>query len=319
MRSFGWRAWTPAVLLAGFGLMGCGLTVPDIKEVWDADKPADPQTQSPRIPGTAQIEFEVKKRVFCELGDAVKYVNQFSVQSGSSPSTLKPFAKYVIPLDWIAQISLSFQVDESSALNPGVTLNTVLPNAVKIFSPGSSGTVVTSQSRMLGLGGTLSSTATRIDKFDPSYTITNLMKANGPNSVCRDGNDPFTSVGWQPASSSPFILEGNLGIQDWLLGAMLTDTFIGSDASGGPASGGPKTDAVSYEVKFVIVSSGSITPTWKLVNVSANTSGTFFSAGRTRTHDLIITIGAKDNRTLYSHLYQPAKSLTLGIPKSAAP
>lgn len=288
------------VLLNGFSLLGCGLVVPDIKEVWDADKPADSQT--PKIPGAAQIEFEVKKHIFCELEKAVKYVNRFPVSSGPSPNKLSPLAKYPIPLDWISQISLSFQVDESSALNPGVALITTLPNAVTTFAHGSS--VTTGQSRMLGFGGTLSSTGTRIDKFDPSYTISYLMIPDGPNSVCRDGNDPFTKIGWKPDTSSPFILEGDLGIQDWLFGAILTDIFIGSQAgpAGGGGSGSQKPDTVSYEIKFVIVSSGNITPTWKLVNVSANTSGTFFSTGRTRTHDLIITIGPNDNRTLYSHL-----------------
>lgn len=63
-----------------------------------------------------------------------------------------------------------------------------------------------------------------------------------------------------------------------------------------------KTDAISYEIKFIIVSSGNVTPMWKLVQVSANTSGTFFSTSRTRTHDLIITIGPNDGRTLNAHL-----------------
>jgi len=170
--------------------------------------------------------------------------------------------------------------------------------AFNTFAPGN--TAITPQSRSVGLGATLSSTATRIDKFDPTYTIGFLMKPDTKKSVCIKENDPFLRVGWKPDISSPFIIEGTLGIQDWLFGAILTDLFIASDTT---ASGGSlKTDAVSYEVKFVIVSSASVTPTWKLLRINANTTGTFFSAGRTRTHDLIITIGPKDNRTLYAHL-----------------
>jgi hypothetical protein len=293
-------------------VVGCGLTVPNVAEVWDADKPAD--SRGPRIPAAAQIEFEVKKHIFCELGDAVKYVNlNFPVSSGPSPNKLKPLAKGPLPPDWISQISLSFQVDESSALNPGVSLNTVLPNALKVFGPGSS--VSTSQSRAVGLGGTLSSTATRIDKFDPSWTIAYLMVPNGPNSVCIDGNDPFTKIGWAPDTSSPFILEGNLGIKDWLTGAIITDLLIasqtgstggsGKSAASGSGTGGggsQKVDTISYEVKFIVVSTGNVTPTWKLERISANTTGTLFSAGRTRTHDLIITIGPQDQKTLFAHL-----------------
>lgn len=294
-------------------LFGCGLAVPDIKEVWDADRSAD--ADSPRIPGTAQIEFEIKKHVFCELEKAVKYVNTFPVTESPSPTKLKRVASGPIPLDWIAQVSLSLEVDKSSALNPGLTLSTTLPNAVKTFGVGN--TVTTPQSRSLGFGATLSSTATRIDKFDPSWSIKYLMKPDGPGSVCHDENDPFIQKGWIPNSSSPLIIESELGLQDWLFGAMFTDYFIGSEGvstggngkgSGSKGSGansgggGTKPDTVSIEIKFVIVSSGNVTPTWKLLRYSANTSGTFFAAGRTRTHDLIITIGPNDQATLYSHL-----------------
>jgi hypothetical protein len=40
-----------------------------------------------------------------------------------------------------------------------------------------------------------------------------------------------------------------------------------------------------------VVSSGNATPQWNLVRVSANTGSPFFDMNRTRTHDLIITIG----------------------------
>jgi hypothetical protein len=40
-----------------------------------------------------------------------------------------------------------------------------------------------------------------------------------------------------------------------------------------------KPDTVSYEIKFLVVSSGNITPTWKLVHVSANIIATGKEAG----------------------------------------
>jgi hypothetical protein len=330
--TFGRHVRVLAGSLASCFLFGCGLAVPDIKEAWDADKPED--SHGKRIPATAQIEFEIKKRIFCELEHAVQYVNNnFPVSRGSSPNSLKPFAKYPIPLDWTAQVSLSLQVDESSSLSPGVTLTQTLPNAVQVFGPGMS--VTSGQSRSLGFGGTLSSIATRIDKFDPSYVISYLMTPEGPDSVCvSESNDPFKRIGWTPASSSPFILESSLGIQDWLEGAIITDLLIGSQnapvakssksggaggSSGGGGGGSLKTDAFSYEIKFVIVSSGNVTPTWKLVQVSANTSGTFFSTGRTRTHDLIITIGPSDNNTLYAHLASQIGQAVSGGNRSLMP
>ena len=288
----------------GTVLVGCGIVVPDIKEAWDADKPKDERSEE--FPAAGQIELQAKTRIFCELEHAVQYVNEhYPVSAGSSPNNLKPFARYPIPLDWLAQMSLSFQVDESSSVSPGVILTETLPNAIQTFRPGN--TVTTSQSRSIGFGGTLSSTATRIDKFNPLYTVRYLMTPEGKNSICRQ-DDPFAGRGW--AKSSPFILESDLGIRKWLEGAVITDVLIASEpgppsksGSGGSGGGGSlKTDAYSYEVKFIIISSGNVTPTWKLVQVSANTTGTFFSTGRTRTHDLIITIGPNDTRSLNAHL-----------------
>jgi hypothetical protein len=126
------------------------------------------------------------------------------------------------------------------------------------------------------------------------------MKRDTPHSVCKPGNDLFERLQWKPASSSPFILQSDLGIKEWLEGAMFTNVLLHSVDV--PTGASPKPDVISYEIKFVIVSSGTVTPSWKLVKFSANTSGDFFSAGRTRTHDLIITIGPNDQTTLQSHL-----------------
>ena len=69
-------------------------------------------------------------------------------------------------------------------------------------------------------------------------------------------------------------------------------------ASGsGGGGGGTAPDTLTLEIKFIIVSSGNVTPTWKLLRVSANTgSAPLFSLGRTRTHDVIITIGRTRRR-----------------------
>lgn len=291
----------------------CGLTVPDIKEVWDADRPADDLSQGAKISGTAQIEFEIKKRIYCELRDAVRYVNGFHLNSGSANKPTKT-KKLPLPADWGAQVSISLEVDESSALSPGVAVNQVLPNAIKVFGPQE--TIATPQSFSLGFGGTVSSTATRIDKFDPYYSVKYLMASDSPSFFCGPGTDPFIKdLKWTPASSSPFILESNLGIKDWLLGAIFVNDNIPS--SGAPATiagqssgsqgaqgsqGSQKADTVSLEIKFVIVSSGNVTPTWKLVRATANTTTPLFSAGRTRTHDLIITIGPPGQQSANSHL-----------------
>jgi hypothetical protein len=258
-----------------------------------------------------------------------------------------------IPHGWGVQMQLSLEVDESIALNPGLSFTELYPNVVKVFGVGNS--VTTPQSFSLGLGGTLSSQAFRTDKFNTYYSIENLVQR--PTAICDSNGKPdpqkdlFISVLHQPpAMSSPFLIQSDLGIKDWLIGAMYFDillpsspqpqqqpstasngkfegtfqgnlegplqgqakgTFEGKTSSGGSPQGGRgggaaggggasgfAQDSFTREIKFIIISSGNIQPTWKLVQVSANTGSVpFFSTGRTRIHDLLITIGPPTART----------------------
>jgi hypothetical protein len=285
-------------------LFGCGLTVPDIKEIGDADIPENFDGQvAPKVTGTAQIEYEIEERVFCELSVAVKEASRYFVEEDKAGhGKFSVIQNGLFPPNWGAQVALSLQVDESSALNPGLTLNQIIPNAVKVFGPGGAGTVVAGQSFNLGLGGTVSSAATRIDKFNPYWSIADLMKPFESNSSCFTKNDPFVRLSITPARSSPLIIDSDLKIKDWLIGAMFVNNILPSSKGSG-VGGGPKPESVSLEIKFIIVTSGDVTPSWKLIRFSANTgSSPFFSAGRTRTHDLIITIGPDNTQTNNSHL-----------------
>ena len=340
-----YRRHMVAVALISIGLSGCGLGIPEVSEFWDRDYPGDPAKGTPTLTATAQIEYEIKQKVYCELRHAVQEAEAIPVPGK------QPF----IPLGWGVQMQLSLEVDESIAIAPGVSFTQVMPNVMKVFGvyPGTNtlNSVTTSQSFTGSLGATLSKQVFRTDKFNTYYSIKDLVKR--PTAICQtDGKpdpeaDPFNySLHWPPATSSPLLIESNLGIKDWLIGAMYFNlalpsslqpspegggkdgggkfegkfegklegpvagaakgTFEGKTSSGGSSSGGGKSssggggfnqDSFSREIKFNIVSSGNITPTWKLVQVSANTGGTFFSAGRTRIHDLIITIGPPTTRT----------------------
>jgi hypothetical protein len=373
------------VLLASCGLAGCGTVVPNIKEAWDSDIPGDPNgPYGPRSPiaGAGQIEFEIKRRIFCDLKDAVREANKYYTSDD-------------LPKEWAAQVSLSLEVDESSTLNPGVAFNNPLANAMTTFGVLGKApvTVSTPQLFSLGIGGTLSSTATRTDKFDSYWTIANLSKPTPHKPiddfipVCwRDNpeSDPFVKEGFMPAKSSPLIVS-ELGLTEWLLGALYADKSIpsvsgpepptkeqldaerqvlrengftssditqivasgafpstvlkdpprlpelkkelselkeggyttkeivqivlnkakapASGGSGGSGGGSGKPDTITIEIKFVIVSNGNVTPTWKLVRVSSSTGSTpLFGIGRTRTHDVIITIGPPTQPTANTHL-----------------
>lgn len=352
-------------------LAGCGLAPPQISEVWDQDfpgveanaplpngKPA--QKRLPKISATAQIEYEIKRKIYCELRRAILSLRDYQLESQ-------------LPKNWGAQISLSLEVDESSALNPGASLISPIHNATTNFVGEYFGTstpllasqtfasLSTPQSYAFGLGATLSSAATRTDKFDPYYTVKEMSKDIDRGTVCYSDWDPFRDgVGMEPAQSSLLIVS-DLGLKDWLIGALYNTHAIPSDAPLNPAnpaparpapatpasldkererlrkqgyheaevtailaaeaaaakqsksqgqSGGGKingeddsaSDAISIEIKFQIVSNGNVNPTWKLVRVSANTgSSPLFGVGRTRIHDLIITMGPNTTRTQLTH------------------
>jgi hypothetical protein len=55
-----------------------------------------------------------------------------------------------------------------------------------------------------------------------------------------------------------------------------------------------KSNVLSHEVKFDIISTGTITPGWKLSTSTINQTGTFLSGTRDRTQDLIVTFGPPD-------------------------
>ncbi|MBU3888056.1 hypothetical protein FM996_00315 [Methylosinus sporium] len=322
-------------------LVGCGIRTPDIAEPWDQDIPAGTfgSEQKQKFSATAQIEYEVKKRIFCDLKEAVQAANALTATEGKKTRPL-------LPNDWGVQVSISLAVDEILALNPGINFNTPIHNGIVNFvgeyigpatiaggglftgAPAAQtyGPLSLSQSYALGLGGTLSSTASRTDTFNPYWSVGHLMEPNTETSDCR--RDPFVAKGATPASSSPFILESDLGIKDWLVGAMITNTTLhsvdvpqsfsvaDSKSSAGKSRMKPsgksspkkslgftkgQVDTVTLELKFLIVSSGNITPTWRLVRVSANIGNLpLFNTGRTRTHDVIITIGPNNETSAWA-------------------
>jgi hypothetical protein len=110
------RGWAVSAGLLALALGGCGMIVPDIKEVWDGPR------------GTEQIEFEVKKRVYCELKDAVIAAQKIPFFTEDRVTGRKKQIP-ILPDNWGAQVSLVFQVDESSAANPGVALTKPLENS----------------------------------------------------------------------------------------------------------------------------------------------------------------------------------------------
>lgn len=240
----------------GIVLAGCGTIVPDIQEFWGTPKDAADKVE------------QISSQVVCELRRAVQRVLYedkhrhvvYTPNSEVPPIQIQNLGWF--ERGWGVQVTLNLNIAENSGVSPGVSF---------IRNWGT-------QSFTAGLGGTLSSTATRTDKLNMFFTVQELANAYpSMNLPCIDD---------QPARATLFI-ESDLKLYDWLHAALLPNLtniipYQNSNAA---------TNVIQHEVKFEIVSNGSATPSWKLVEFTANTSGTFLSAGRDRTQDLTITFG----------------------------
>jgi hypothetical protein len=254
-------------------LAGCGTSVPRIPEIWDlvADQDA-----------TQNMEMQIKRAIFCELRSAVQIArNRVQLKTYYHGKLVSTDADQPVPDSWGVQSTLKFTVEESSKLNPGATYLWTLNKATETFS--------------LGAGGQVSSAATRTDTFESFYTISDLYNVLSGKNICEK---PGSQNIGPPSHSSPFVVLSELGIRDWLPAATETGAYLRSsrkDPSGeGPplGSGGSfSADSFSYDVKFVIVTDVNVTPVWKLIRVSTPASPALFDTSRTRTHELILTIG----------------------------
>lgn len=257
---------------------GCGLGVSQIPEVWDRSDPF----------ATAHMELQIKRAIFCELRKGALEARQlnsnqytYQNQSVTSPSDLP------LPDAWGVQVTLTLTVDEKSNLTPSVSLKDPI-SPVSVFSQN------VSQSFTNTFGGILSSEDVRYDKFNFYYTAGDLINNAGPADIC--GSPPTELLG-PPSSSSPFVNASGLGISDWLPSAIAVTDFQRSSRAAANGEGAPlgssgsfASDSITYDNKFVIISDANIAPTWNLVRIGTGTSS-LLDLNRTRTHELLITIG----------------------------
>jgi hypothetical protein len=167
-----------------------------------------------------------------------------------------PEGKGIYAADWFRQwkatVNLKLTVEEKSSINPGLTWLKPL-TGTNTFT--------------LGAGLTGSSDASRIETIAFSYPLSALHAAGPINQPCEDPNIA--------------LVMGDLKIGQFIEKKVGLSTIPGTIV--GPYS------AFNYEVSFVVVYSGSITPTWKLVDITALPNSPFLSSSRSRTNDITIT------------------------------
>jgi hypothetical protein len=241
-------------LILGLPCCGCGTVVPEVGEFYDNNS---------GIPADKTLEMKIKRKIFCELQRAVSAIEAepgFSVTFDG-----RTIYKRWIPETWGVLMTLQITVDESTQVNPGVTLNNPL---APVVSFGSS----VAQSYKTAINGTLSTEANRQDKFTYYYLVKDL---EGAQPACDEPSD----------YGSSFLLDSNLGIEKWLRNAMNMRTSV-------QTSEVSKDEVATYDIKFQVVTSAGATPTWTLLRVTgSNGNGNLLGVKRDRTHELILTFG----------------------------
>jgi hypothetical protein len=161
---------------------------------------------------------------------------------------------------WGAQLTLTLTIDERSELNPTALWT---PGIFRLF-----------------WGVDVSSDATRIDTINSFHTIQEIRALQS----CTPEERPV----------GPFLLESDLKLENLLFDSQ-TASDTGHVSFTETAKAGSGKNVIQHEVKFVVISSGNVTPTWKLSRIwSVNPTGVFLSALRNRTQDLLITLGQTD-------------------------
>jgi hypothetical protein len=248
-------------------LAGCGLYVP-------AKDPLKSDTPDPIAPyHTSQGDYENKivAHMVCEIANGL---------AAAQSSFALP---WLGSSKWGTSVTLTITAQEQSGLNPGVSLTKPIHNVVTPFPVG--GSVVSSQSISLGLGGSISANATRTETIQ--FTFLNsallLVASNYPSNCAKFEGGPM--------------IDGDLEIRQFIYDkaqiARMGNASLYNGKPYDPATAWkwPVYNTFTEQINFIATLSGNITPTWKLARFATTSSPNLLSAQRTYTNQLIITIG----------------------------
>jgi hypothetical protein len=197
-----------------------------------------------RVEGQRFVQA-ILTNITCELRDAVNDLRQ-------------AYPKGTFIDEWGVQTTLTLTYDEKGAIAPGV-----------LWTPPS----LASSLFTLGAGLNFSSDATRMNKINAYYLVSDLEMAR-----CSEAARP----------NGLFLLQSDLKLSEWLFdaaSAAMTNTINFKTTTLAV-----KENVLQHQVTFEITSSATLNPSWMLTRVTVNPSGNLFSTGRTRTNDLLITL-----------------------------
>ena len=100
-----------AAIAASGMISGCGTVVPRLAEVWEGTN------EYTDLSPSGLLEYNVKQKIYCGIVDAVLGGRQAGL----------------LPTGWAVQTTLSLQVDETGALNPGVIVHRATPEGPIVY------------------------------------------------------------------------------------------------------------------------------------------------------------------------------------------
>lgn len=228
-----------------------------------------PNIEEPWTSQPNRLVEAIVESIHCEIRQAVIYVISHD-STNSKILNPSPRTSWLYN-DWGAQIQITLTVDEQGSLNPS---GSYLPKIFNLFG-----------------GATISSEATRTDTLNFYYTIKDLYgigKGCSPPVIADIENHPTGSL----------LIQSDLKLRDWLTDVVVA---VGTEqipiAKPAGVSNPSFSNAILHDVKFQVITSGNITPTWTLALAAINPAAPFATASRTRTHELLITFGPNDPDT----------------------
>ncbi|WP_428031407.1 hypothetical protein [Ancylobacter sp.] len=213
------------------------------------------------------------RSVACELSYTITQVIENDRRQASDRLTKAAYAEFL--KDWGVQAALNLTIVERSSLNPTVLLTPATP-ASSLFT--------------LSGGVSGSAEATRLQKTNVFYTVKDLYRPGlfSVESKERGCRDPSGN------KEGSLLVDSDLRLSSLLEGRIGATVLNFAASPGAPVPINGQSNVISQTVQFKIVTSGGITPTWTLVRAVVNPTGTFASAGRDRTHELVLTFGPVD-------------------------
>jgi hypothetical protein len=203
------------------------------------------------------------------IGDHVRCEVQRSVALEYRPDDPKRAQLF----DWAAKVALTVRALDKGTANPGVSVL----NTAATFTLAAGGQFETDGTREMTMtyflpfnellnNGARPKDKKRIDFVSQQLLCDSLVLENGVT-------EPIA---------------GNLGLHASLQAAL--NAWDAQNTLSERIKGGP-FDTITHHVTFVVIAGGSVTPSLKFANVTANSSSPFVSGMRTNTDELLITIG----------------------------